>query len=146
MSDSGRKRGFGRLIGRAFLLRCPRCGGRGILRGWFKLQHRCPTCRLALERGESDYWLGGYTINFVVAETAAVVLIVGLILATLPTVPWTVVTYTAMAAVVALPLLFFPFSRTLFLAIDLYVRPSHQGDHGTGVGYAARYPANRGKR
>ena len=146
MRDSGTRRSLLRLIGRAFLLRCPRCGGRGILRSWFTLQYRCPTCRLLLERGEEDYWLGGYTINFVVAETVAVVLIVGLILATLPTVPWAVVTYAAMAAVVVLPLLFFPFSRTLFLALDLYVRPSESGDRWTGGRAGARYPTDRSKQ
>jgi uncharacterized protein (DUF983 family) len=147
MGDSGTRQSFLRLIGRALLLRCPRCGGRGILRSWFNLQHRCPTCRLVFQRGESeDYWLGGYTINFVVAETAAVLFIVGFILATLPTVPWAVVTYAAMAAVVVLPVLFFPFSRTLFLALDLYVRPSQPGDRWTGGGAGARYYTDRGKK
>lgn len=146
MSDFGTRQNLLLLLGRAALLRCPRCGGRGILRGWFNLQHRCPTCRLVFQRGESDYWLGGYTINFVVAETAAVVLIVALILATLPAVPWAVVTYAAMAAVVVLPLLFFPFSRTLFLAVDLYVRPSELGDRATGGRAGVSHHHDRGRR
>ena len=145
MGDFDARQNFLRLLGRAFLLRCPRCGGRGILRGWFNLQRRCPTCRLVFQRGESDYWLGGYSINFVVAETAAVLLIVGLVLATLPDVPWALITYVAMAAVVALPLLFFPFSRTLFLAVDLYVRPSHPGDRWTGGSYGTHYHQDRSK-
>ena len=51
------------------LLRCPRCGGAGILQHWFKMMESCPTCGLALERGEAhDYWLGAYAINLVVAR------------------------------------------------------------------------------
>jgi len=61
------------MIGRALVLRCPRCGGRGIRRSWFKFKHGCPTCDLALERGESeDYWLGAYMFNLVAAELVSV--------------------------------------------------------------------------
>ncbi len=133
MGDAGRRPGCPRRLGRALLLRCPRCGGRGILRHWFKLRHSCPTCRLVLERGESgDYWLGAYGINFVVAEVVAVLLIVAFILATLPDVPWDAVQYAAIAAAIGMPLLFFPFSRTLWLALDLCVRPTLPGDHLVG--------------
>jgi uncharacterized protein (DUF983 family) len=111
------------------LLRCPRCGGRGIIKGWFSMQRRCPGCNLVLDRGESaDYWLGAYTINFIVAESVAVFLIVALILVTLPEVPWNTVQYASIIAAVAMPLLFFPFSRTLWLALDLWARPSERGD------------------
>lgn len=114
---------------RGIRLRCPRCGGGGVMRGWFSMQRRCPHCQLVLDRGESsDYWLGAYTINFVVAEFVAVLLIVALILFTLPDVPWTVVQWAAIAAAVATPILFFPFSRTLWLALDLWARPSERGD------------------
>ena len=123
------RRNLWRSLGRGALLRCPRCGGRGILRNWFNLHKRCPTCRLVLDRGEtSDYWLGAYTINFVVAEVVAVLLIVALILATLPDVPWAIVLYGGLAVAVVMPILFFPFSRTLWLGLDLWARPSERGD------------------
>ena len=51
---------------RALRLRCPRCGSGGILRQWFKMRDQCPTCGLALERGESsDFWIGAYVFNLV---------------------------------------------------------------------------------
>lgn len=40
-----------RPIGRALLLRRPRCGGRGLLKNWFNLQERCPVCGLVTNRG-----------------------------------------------------------------------------------------------
>ena len=123
------RRNLWRSLGRGMLLRCPRCGGRGILRNWFNLQKRCPTCGLVLDRGESsDYWLGAYTINFIVAEFVAVLLIVVFILATLPEVHWAAVLYGGLAAAVVMPILFFPFSRTLWLGLDLWARPSERGD------------------
>lgn len=117
------------LFGRAAVLRCPRCGGPGVLKSWFALKERCPRCGLVLDRGEThDYWLGAYTINFIVAEFSAVILTVILVLATLPDVPWDRVGFAAIAAAVALPIIFFPFSRTLWLALDLSVRPTLRGD------------------
>jgi uncharacterized protein (DUF983 family) len=117
------------MFGRALLLHCPRCGGSGILRNWFNLKEQCPTCGLVFSRGESgDYWLGGYTINFLVAEFSAVILTVVLVLATLPNVPWNIVGFIALAAATLLPVLFFPFSRTLWLALDLSARPTLRGD------------------
>jgi len=116
-------------LGRAVLLRCPRCGGRGLLRGWFALKQRCPTCQLVLERGESeDYWLGAYAINLVAAESVAVLIIVVFLLATLPDVPWDLLVYIGVGAAAGMPILFFPFSRTLWLALDLWARPSERGD------------------
>ena len=118
------------MFGRALLLRCPRCGGGQVLRNWFNLKTQCPTCDLVFDRGESgDYWLGGYTINFIVAECTAVILTVAFVLATLPDVPWSLVGFTALAAAALLPILFFPFSRTLWLALDLSARPSLRADH-----------------
>jgi uncharacterized protein (DUF983 family) len=130
MNASASKQTPPRMFGRAILLRCPRCGGNNVLRNWFNLKEQCPTCGIVFDRGESaDYWLGGYTINFLVAEFTAVILTVIFVLATLPEVPWNVVGFTALAAATLLPILFFPFSRTLWLALDLSARPTLRGDH-----------------
>ena len=117
------------MAARALILRCPRCGGGGIMRNYFNLKDRCPTCNLVFTRGESgDYWLGGFTVNFIVAEFAAVILTVIFVLATLPDVPWSTVGFTALASATILPIVFFPFSRTLWLALDLFARPTLRGD------------------
>lgn len=115
-----------RLFGRAMLLRCPRCGGGDMLRGWLSLVPRCPTCGLATERGEVDYWLGAYAINLVVAESLAVIIALIVLRATWPASG--VATIVGVSLALALPLLFFPFSRTLWLAWDLGFRPAEPGD------------------
>ena len=93
------------------------------------MQARCPRCGLALERGEDhDYWLGAYAINLVVAE--------GFSVATALVVLWAMWPRTAIAIAVGAtlavvtPLLFYPFSRTLWLAWDLSFRPAEEGDDG----------------
>src|SRR6185436_12201815 len=62
-------------VGRALLLRCPRCGSSGILETWFSLHHQCPSCGFVFDRGEgNDHWLGAYAINLVLAEGLAAVI------------------------------------------------------------------------
>jgi uncharacterized protein (DUF983 family) len=114
-------------IGRALLLRCPRCGASGILKNWFSLQDRCNSCALALDRGEgSDYWLGAYAINLVLAEGLAAVIALAILWATWP--KYLAAQIIGMVLAVALPILLFPFSRTLWLAWDLSFRPREEGD------------------
>jgi uncharacterized protein (DUF983 family) len=133
---AGKRPGFLGLLGRGIVLHCPRCGQGDIRQGWFKLKNRCPNCELALERGESeDYWLGAYAINLVAAEFVALLMVVGLILATLPAVPWGTVVWLGLAGALLTPILFFPFSRTLWLALDLYARPTENGDRATRLPY-----------
>ena len=116
---------------RALLLRCPRCGGRAIFRTWLSMKDRCPTCRLALERGErSDFWIGAYVFNLVAGEVLAIGIPIVWMIASSPHQPWTAIEIVAASLCVVLPFLFFPFSRTLWLAWDLSFRPIEPGDAG----------------
>lgn len=118
-------------FGRALRLHCPRCGGGRILRTWFKMKDQCPTCGLTLERGEgSDFWMGAYVFNLVVGEVIAIGVPIIWIILTLPDSPWTAALIVGLILAVVLPLLFFPVSRTLWLAWDLSFRPFEPGDIG----------------
>jgi len=118
-------------------LRCPRCGGSGIMRTWFKMGDACPTCGLALERGESsEFWIGAYVFNLVAGEVLAIGIPVVWMIASSPRQPWTAIEVTAVMLAAILPMLFFPFSRTLWLAWDLSFRPAEPGDAGGGTGHA----------
>jgi hypothetical protein len=84
----------------------------------------CPSCGLHLERNEQGYIVGAYMFNVAVAELIWLVLFLAVIRLTWPNPPWTPITYIGMAMMVALPIFFYPFSKTLFLAFDLFFRPS----------------------
>lgn len=119
-------------FGRALLLRCPRCGGQVILQNWFKLKDHCPQCGLALERGErSDFWIGAYVFNLVAGEVIAIGVPIIWMIASAPNQPWTKIEIVGAVLCVALPFVFFPFSRTLWLAWDLSFRPVEPGDAGS---------------
>lgn len=112
-----------RILWRGLRLRCPNCGGRGVLESWFRLRHRCPSCGLVLDRGESDYFLGAYLVNLVAVELIVTAVLFGIGMAMWPRVPWTALTwggvlFAALAAVACYPL-----TKVLWLAFDVMLRP-----------------------
>ena len=87
------------------------------------MRSNCPSCHLLLDRGEADYFLGGYTINFVVSELLIVVgAAVGIVLSW-PDVPWRLITWSLVGLMLVAPIFFYPFAKTLWLAFDLIFRP-----------------------
>ena len=117
-----------RLLSRALRLRCPHCGGGPIFVSWSRLVPNCPVCGLGLERGEQGYWLGAYFFNLMAMETLFSVWVVVLLWWTWPTPPWTLFQLVTVALMAIVPFAFFPFSKTLFLAFDLWVRPPTEAD------------------
>jgi uncharacterized protein (DUF983 family) len=136
-TDSGSPTAPGRaplspLVRRALARRCPRCGGAGVWRGWFRTVPQCPACGLVFDRGESsDFWLGAYLINLVVAEVSAVAIAAALWLTMGSRLSFNVLWGASMLLAVLMPVAFYPLSRGLWLAVDLHVRPAETGDrHG----------------
>ena len=96
--------------------------------GWFTLPPSCPCCGLHLDRDEPGYWIGSYTINLFVTEGCfALVFAAGLLL-TWPAVPWTGLGVLCGVLAVLVPVLVFPHTKLLYLAIDLAFRPLEPGD------------------
>lgn len=116
-------RGLGRSLVRAVCLRCPECGSREVLASWFVLRSRCPGCRRRLDRGEHDHFLGAMLLNLVAAELSAAGLLAAWILASWPDTAWGLVTAGGVLAAAGLPVLGYPFSRLVWLAVDLRLRP-----------------------
>jgi len=112
----------GRAMGRGLLRRCPRCGAGGLFHRWFTMVDRCPRCGLRFERIEG-HWLGAIALNTVVTEAVFGVVLVGMILATWPDPPWGLILGAGVTANIAVPLVFYPVSKTLWTAIDLVMRP-----------------------
>jgi uncharacterized protein (DUF983 family) len=122
-----------RMLGRALLVRCPNCGKGGLFYGFFKMRERCPNCGILLERGESDYFIGAYTLNLIVVEILLALAFLVVVTVTWPTPPWMALQYGGVVLSIAGAVLCYPFAKTTWLAIDLTFRPPHREDFITRV-------------
>lgn len=119
-------------VRRALRLRCPNCGAGRLLISWLKIRKRCDRCGLLFDRGERDYFIGAYTINLIVAELIVVAaILLGMVLSW-PDVPWNLLMYALIPLALLAPILTFPYSRALWLAIDLHFRPPEAADFEAG--------------
>jgi uncharacterized protein (DUF983 family) len=112
-----------RLFGRAIRLRCPSCGAGDLFLSWFRMRPACSRCGLATERGEQGYVVGAYMFNMMAAELLWAGICLGVVAASWPSPPWDLLLYGGGGLMLALPLLCYPFSKTIFLAFDLLFRP-----------------------
>ena len=126
-SDSlgpGERPSIRKLFGRAALKHCPRCGAGHLFTGWWTMKKCCPVCNLDFEgRPEEGHFLGAITIN---TGLTAGILLLGIWLYVVvlalsdgngPSV-WFVVATSAALAVI-LPALFYPFTKTIWVATEI---------------------------
>ncbi|MBA2595091.1 MAG: DUF983 domain-containing protein [Chloroflexia bacterium] len=96
--------------------------------GYLALRDTCPACGVRFERKEG-YFLGAYALNLVVAEILGLGLALFLLFRTdLRRLDLIWQEVIAVVLAVAFPVLFFPFSRTVWIALDLTFHPP--GRHG----------------
>jgi hypothetical protein len=79
--------------------------------------------RVLFERNEEeDYWLGAFLLNFIVTEVIFAVLLMGVLVATWPNPPWSSLFWIGAVQMIVAPIVFYPFSKALWLAGDLIFR------------------------
>jgi len=110
------------MLRRAARRRCPVCGHGGLFRHWVRMAPTCPHCGLRFRRIDG-HWLGSWFLNVCVAQTVVVAILVVGVALTYPDPPIAALAAVDAGAAVLVPLGFFPFSRTLWVAIDLAMRP-----------------------
>lgn len=113
------------MLGRGLLKRCAVCGSGNLFTGWFRMKERCPQCGYLFER-EEGFFLGAYVINLAIAQGMVIVLAVVPLIVRLAGDPdASIVPFVAggvVGAVVA-PIVFYPWSKTIWTAFDLILRP-----------------------
>jgi uncharacterized protein (DUF983 family) len=109
--------------------RCPICGGGTMFRGWFTLLPRCRACGLSFERDErEDYWLGAFLVNFIVTEVVFAIFLLAVLVATWPDPSWPLITWGGAVQMILTAIVFYPYSKALWLAADLIFRPPGPDD------------------
>ena len=123
-----------RILRRGLALRCPRCGERSLfppprgaggglgvrVRAWFTMAEACPLCGLRFERAQG-YWVGAIYVGYGVTTVIAVAGYFVLWATLAPPTSGQLALWGAF--VVAFPLWFFRWSRSLWLAVEFLVNP-----------------------
>ncbi|MFN0091177.1 MAG: DUF983 domain-containing protein [Acidimicrobiales bacterium] len=117
------------LVWRAVRRRCPQCGcpGRELFARWFKVHDQCPRCGLRSERVEG-HWIGSVGINTILSFAAmGATLVAGFVL-TYPRIAALPIALVGLVVMIGAPLVLWPFSRTLWMALDLMMNPAEKGE------------------
>lgn len=112
---------------------CPNCGERGIWRSWGQLHEDCPRCGLHFE-AEEGYFVGGLIISMALVEG---LIGGGLILwgvLTFPDVPWNALLVVGLLASIALPVLAYPRTKTLWIWFDRRSKLHTGEERAAGLG------------
>lgn len=115
------------MLWRGATKRCAVCGKGRLFRRWFVMLESCPRCGLTFERVPGHY-VGALGMNTVVTFGLLLATIVGAMVLTWPDIPFVPTMVAALAVAGLTPLLFYPFSKTLWTAIDLAMRPLRPGE------------------
>ena len=106
-------------------LLCPLCGKDKPFRGLFFMRKQCRSCGYVFER-ERGYFLGSADVNFACTFVLLVPLAVGSF--ALREIPTRVAFYVCLSFVVGFPVLFFRYSKALYMALDLALDPPVERD------------------
>lgn len=109
------------MVGRALRRRCPRCGGKAF-ETYFKMEHHCDRCGLQFER-EEGYWAGALIINTIVTFGTFLAVFIGGMVLLWPDVPWFALMAVTISANTAIPIAFYPISKTVWLALEMSWHP-----------------------
>ncbi len=91
------------------------------------MNRSCRACGLVYDRGEDGYLVGAYMFNIIIAELLFAAGFVGVLAATWPNPPWDLLTWAGPMLIITFPVICYPFSKTLFLAFDLFFNPAESG-------------------
>ena len=103
----------------------PALGARSLFRTWFAMHERCAVCGLRFER-EQGYFLGAIYINYGVTVVLALLGSFALEYWTQPSLTQELVLWIGFGT--AFPVLFFPYSRGLWLGVDYLFDPSEAAE------------------
>jgi uncharacterized protein (DUF983 family) len=121
------------ILRRGFGKHCPVCGQGNLFRNWLRMQPVCPRCGFHFQR-VPGHWLGSWFLNICVAQTVVVLILIIGVASTYPDPPMLVITILTVIGALVAPVLFFPFSRPIWGALDLAMRPL-EFDDGVAPGY-----------
>jgi uncharacterized protein (DUF983 family) len=114
-----------RTMSRTLRLRCPHCGQGRVLRWWGAVIPRCASCNFRFERSDESYFSGAMFFGLMLGEFIFGLTLLAVIVSMWPAVPWDTMSWAIPAGMVVVMILMIPFSKLVWLAVDVLVRPVH---------------------
>ena len=110
-------------LSRVARLRCPHCGRGRVLTLNGSVRERCDGCNLRFNRGDRHYFGGAMFFGVMMGEMLFAVSFLITMLSMWPDVPWDHITWIFPLGVVASAPILIPFSKLVWLSVDVFVRP-----------------------
>jgi uncharacterized protein (DUF983 family) len=107
----------GQMLRRGFAKHCARCGSGHLFPKWFDIVDDCPQCGLHFER-EQGYWAGALAINIGFTAAVFAITLITALAFTIPKVPVAPILAVLIPLMIILPIVFYPFSKTIWVAVD----------------------------
>ena len=111
---------------RVWTLRCPICGIGKVFRNFITMAPACGVCGFVYER-EQGYFIGAMYINYGVAVLATMA--GWIVLELLVKVPSEWLVWLLATIALGVPICFYPYSKALWMAIDILVDPRKTADY-----------------
>lgn len=128
---------MGKLLVRGLTRRCPSCGAGKLFDGYYKMKPACPGCGYQFEkRVEEGFFLGALTISIGVAQGFVMLVLLAYIVVRasrddgVALAPFLI---PAGIMTVVLPILCYPFAKTLWAAVDCIMHRMDSGLRGGGL-------------
>lgn len=109
-------------------MKCPWCGSRRtFIKRWLGRYERCRTCGIRWHR-EQGFELGPLALNLLVTFLALAIGMIIVFVSTAPDFPVVPMTVGFMVGAVVVPLILYPITNTVWLAVDLLAHRPDQGE------------------
>ena len=122
-----RKSGVWRKI---WTLRCPLCGTGKIFRSWIHMAPACTVCGFIYER-EQGYFIGAMYINYGI--TVLAIMAGWIILELVVRVSSDLLVGLLGIIAIGVPMVVYPYSKALWMAVDLSFDPPRTSGYGTST-------------
>ena len=125
------------MLVRGLFRRCARCGGKGAFyTGWIKKSDRSKTSGFKWERDLVGFQLGAAAMNIIMTGGSLLLVMAVGVVATYPEVPtWPLIAIVGSVALIV-GIGGFPTSYTVWLAIDLRLRPLDEAEVADAAAHA----------
>jgi len=115
------------LLWRGATRACAVCGQRGLTRRWVVLRDDCPRCGFRFER-KPGHFVGAVGISTIITFGLLLISLIAGIALTWPDVSALPLLAVMLPIAVLVPIVLHPTAKTLWVAIDLWMKPLEPGE------------------